>query len=167
MSDRTAAEQVAAAIKLRNEKARSIRLERDDAGHEKLTMVPYVPNTEGFYYDNHKRKFCLAIDPAGNILPVMLSTNRDPASPSVQEAQTMRAREKKGWMWLERVPYGFNGDWEVERVRVINERRAAHAAKQRPVEPTQLEQLAAVVENTIRPAMADARKGKMTKRDDG
>lgn len=164
--DRTAAEQVTAALNLRNAKARSVRIEVDDTGTKKVLMIPFEPNTDGFYYDNYRRKFVLGIDPAGNILPVILSTNRDPLSPSMQESQVMRAREQKGWMWLERRPYGFTGDWDAERVRVIEERRAAHAAKARPTEPSQLEQLAAVVENTIRPAMREAR-GKGKHRDEG
>ncbi len=170
-AEMTVAEQVAKMIEIRNAKAKSVAFKVADNGNQSAELVPYRANVEGVYYDNLKRKWMLGIDPAGNIVPVMLSTARDPMNHSTAyEASGTKGREAKGWMWLERVPYGCPPEkWESERVRIIEERRAAHKAKATPAAPTELEKLAAVVVNEIRPAAqaaAQPRARKVHSQDD-
>lgn len=165
------AEQVETMLRIRNTKAKTaVKVKDPDTDEEKVRLVAYQPNDEGFYFDNHRRKWVLGIDPAGNIVPLMISTCRDPFSPNVQEAMHMRAREKKGWLWLERAPYGCPPEkWETERVRIITERRATHQANARKEAPNQMETMAAIVHQEIRPIIqklaADAQSALKTDRE--
>lgn len=149
--DLSPAQQVEKALRIRDAKAKTAKRVTDpETGKDEIKLVPYEPNREGFYFDNQKRKWIMGIDPAGNLVPVMLSTCRDPATPSTSEAREMKGREDKGWLWLERIPYGFQGDWKVERVKVIADRRATHQAKARKDAPSQMQQLAATFHGEIR-----------------
>lgn len=147
----TAAEQIEKMLRIRNTKAKTaIKVKNPDTGKDEVKLVPYQANRDGFYYDNEKRKWVLGIDPSGNIVPVMLSNCRDPETPSPQEALHMRAREDKGWLWVERMPYGFQGDWATERAKVVEQRRAEHHAKARKDAPDKMQQLAAGFHGEIR-----------------
>lgn len=147
----TAAEQIEKALSIRNAKAKTaIKVKNPDTGKDEVKLVPYQANRDGFYYDNEKRKWVLGIDPAGNLVPVMLSTCRDPETPSPQEAIQIRAREDKGWLWVERMPYGFQGDWTAERAKIVEQRRAEHFAKARKDAPNQMQTLAASFHGEIK-----------------
>lgn len=149
--DLSPAAQAEKMLRIRDAKAKSmVEVKDPNTGESEVKLVPYQQNRDGFYYDNERRKWILGIDPAGNIVPVMLSTCRDPSSPSPGEAVQLKGRETKGWLWLERMPYGFQGDWTVERARVIAQRRADHNAKARKDAPNQMQQLAAGFHGEIR-----------------
>jgi len=149
---KSSAEQVEAILRIRDSKAKSVELEKDETGKVvRAKLVPYRRNKAGHYYDNEGRKWCQAVDPSGNLVPIMLSTSRDPRE---MDAGTELKWERKfsgdptegGWFPLERAPYGMSDEqWAKERIRLIDQRRAEAAERAVQEQPSQLEQLTALI----------------------
>ena len=151
--DLSIAETIETMIRIRDAKAKSAVVEKDEEGKDKVRLVPYKdhPHPDGVHYDGKGRKWIFAIDPAGNIHSVMLSTARDPRSPDAGtelgwSKKFERGIEAGGWVPLEKRPYGLAAEkWPAERERIIKERRGEAQERAMGAAPTQLEQLTALI----------------------
>jgi hypothetical protein len=97
---------------------RVIGTRRTDDGVNECS-VPHLP------YENW-------LDPSGNVVPLVVSTNRDPRSRDEKYRYvTIEIRKRKGWMPWDDVPYGLTEQaWHVERdaEQARRRERARHAS---------------------------------------
>lgn len=74
-------------------------------------------------------RYLRAVDPAGNVVPVVASTNRvDVHDGTGYEDKVKRVKRAQGWLFLDDPPYGLDGQaWADHVDQAIEQRRAKHA----------------------------------------
>lgn len=70
-----------------------------------------------------------AIDPAGNIVPVVVASNRVDREDSGYGYKVMHAKAKNGFLFVDDVPHGKTlAQHHADCLKIAEERKAAHAA---------------------------------------
>lgn len=90
------------------------------------------------------------LDPSGNVVPLVISTNRDPSAGFDEKYArvTRTKRERRGWVRWDVAPYGMSAaEWCEKREELRQERQARAREKSRPyslIGRSEIEKLAAM-----------------------
>lgn len=115
-----------------------------------------APDEDGFIVEHVVpfARYIRAVDPAGNVVPLIVSTNRvDYDDGTGFEGKQRQLKQRQGWLFIDDPPYGVDAEtWHEKLEGIIEERRAKHAA---------IEAKQASTYKTSQQALADANSAMM------